>query len=101
MAQRVDLGNLLKDILGSSNVYFQPPPSFQLKYPCVVYQRTNIHSEHGDNIPYKLEKEYTLTFIYADPDSIIPDEIAKLPKCSFDRHFVSDNLNHDVFKILF
>jgi hypothetical protein len=39
--------------------------------------------------------------IYRHPDSDLPHKIASLPKCSFDRHFVSDNLNHDVFNLYF
>jgi len=101
MASRLNLQTLLETLLGSENVYFQPPPSFQMEYPCIVYNRSNIRSQHGDNIPYKLVKEYTITVIDANPDSEIPDKVAALPRCSFDRPFKSDNLNHDVFNILF
>lgn len=101
MGQRLQLQAKLVEILGSNNVYFQPPPDFKLQYPCIVYKRSNIRSLFGDNIPYKLEKQYTLTVIYSDPDSIIPDKVSQLPKCINDRNFVSDNLNHDVFIILF
>lgn len=101
MASRLDLQSLLEALLGSENVYFQPPPSVTMLYPCIVYNRSNIRSKHGDNLPYKLDKQYTITVIDANPDSDIPDKISTLPQCSFDRHFTSDNLNHDVFNILF
>lgn len=101
MAQRLDLHNLLKAILGSNNVYFQPPPGFMLSYPCIVYERSNIHADHGDNMPLILTKEYTITSIAVDPDSTVPDQLAQLPRTNFDRHFTSENLNHDVFSILF
>ena len=101
MGQRLDLQTLLETLLGSGNVYFQPPPGFMLSYPCIVYNRSNIRSKHGDNMPYKLDNQYTVTVIDANPDSVIPGKIANLPRCAFDRHFTSDNLNHDVFSILF
>lgn len=101
MAQRLDLQTLLETLLGSENVYFQPPPGFMMSYPCIVYNRSNIRSKFADNVPYKLQKEYTITVIDANPDSEIPDKIAALPQCIFDRPFKSDNLNHDVFNILF
>ena len=101
MGQRLDLQTLLETVLGTDKVYFQPPPSFMMSYPCIVYNRSNIRSKHGDNLPYKRDKQYTITVIDANPDSVIPDKIAALPRCAFDRHFTSDNLNHDVFNILF
>ena len=101
MGTRLDLQTLLENLLGTDNVYFQPPPGHLMSYPCIVYNRSNIRSDHADNSPYIHDKEYSLTVIDANPDSVIPDAISKLPRCSFDRHFVSENLNHDVFNILF
>lgn len=101
MGQRLDLHSLLLALIGNPNVYFQPPPDFVMSYPCIVYSRSNIRSKHGDNVPYKLVKEYTITVIDRNPDSIIPDKVSKLPQCVFDRNFRSANLNHDVFNILF
>jgi hypothetical protein len=101
MGTRTDFQTLLETALGSDRVYFQPPPNFMLSYPCIVYNRSNIRTKHGDNIPYALFKEYTVTVIDPNPDSAIPDKIAKLSQSQFDRHFTSDNLNHDVFNILF
>ena len=101
MAQRLQLHELLKTILGSANVYFQPPSGHLMDYPCIRYERSNIRVKSADNMPYKLEKEYTITVIDANPDSDLPDTIVALPRAIFDRHFTSDNLNHDVFNILF
>lgn len=101
MATRLDLQTTLETLLGSDKVYFQPPPDFMMSYPCIVYNRSNIRSSHGDNRPYKLENEYTITVIDPNPDSLIPMKVAQMARCVFDRHFVSDQLNHDVFNILF
>lgn len=101
MGTRLNLQTLLETLLGSDKVYFQPPPSHVMSYPCIVFNRSNIRSKSADNAPYKLTKEYTITVIDANPDSIVPDKIAKLPQAIFDRHFASGNLNHDVFNILY
>lgn len=101
MALRTQLQSDLVSILGTSNVYFQPPSDFQLSYPCIIYSRSDIHSEHANNKPYKLLKEYTITVIDQDPDSLIPDKVAMLPQCSFDRAFKADKLNHDIFTLLY
>ena len=41
MASRLNLQDKLEEVLGSKQVYFQPPESLKLKYPCIVYSRSN------------------------------------------------------------
>jgi len=101
MAQRLELQEVLREILGSDQVYFQPPPNIKMVYPCVVYRRDYLSTKFADDRPYSLKKRYQVTVIDEDPDSVIPDKVAELPLCVFDRHFTADNLNHDVFKLFF
>ena len=101
MAQRLDLQKLLVDLLGSPNVYFQPPPSLKMNYPAIVYNRDSIRTAFADNKPYKHKKRYQVTVIDPDPDSKIHERVAKLPMCSYERWFATDNLNHDVFNLYF
>lgn len=101
MHDRLGLHEELCKILGSRNVYFQPPVSVSMKYPAIVYERDNIRNEHANDSVYMQPRVYSLTVIDSDPDSEIVEKISKLPKCSFSRHFTSDNLNHDVFTIYY
>lgn len=101
MGQRLQFHNLLVEVLGNERVYFQPPASLQMEYPCIVYKRDDERAIFADNGPYKRTKRYLVTVIERDPDSDIPDRVGGLPMCSFDRHFVVDNLNHDVFSVYF
>ena len=101
MGTRANLQTFLETLLGSRNVYFQPPPTLQMLYPCIVYNLDDMDTIFADNYPYKVEKRYSLTIIDKDPDSNVPDKIALLQKCIFDRHFVTDNLNHNIFVIYF
>ena len=99
MGSRLSLQSLLETILGTRNVYFQPPPSLMMSYPCIVYSRNDIVTKFGDNIPYVREKEYQVTVIDTNPDSLIPDKVGALPKCIFSRHYTAEGLNHDVFNL--
>lgn len=101
MSRRTDLHTLLKAIIGSDAVYFQPPPTVQMVYPCIVYERSKYNSRYADNRPYILEQSYQVTVIDKNPDSPILDKVAHLPRCSHDRHFTADNLNHDVFNLIY
>ena len=99
MGNRLDLQTILEDLLGSRNVYFQPPASIKMKYPAIVYARKNVSKVCANDHVYRQLPEYELTLIDPNPDSEFIDKILELPYCSFDRHFTSDNLNHDVFSI--
>jgi hypothetical protein len=102
MGQRLELQAILVSMVDSAEqVYFQPPPSLQMKYPCIVYNRTDIDIRHADNKPYKHKKRYQVTVIDRNPDSVITDKVATLPMCSYDRSYTADNLNHDVFTLSF
>ena len=101
MVTRMDLHKILCDILGSSNVYYQPPESMKIKYPGVVYFLDDIQPLFADDIKYKKDKRYTVTLITKDPepDKFI-DDILELKYCNFERSYVVENLNHFVFEII-
>lgn len=101
MEKRLLLHQTLKDILGSGNVYFQPPSNITMKYPAIVYERSRIESRHADNKPFIQKTRYTVTVIDQDPDSQTVGKIAALPLCAHDRHFVVSQLNHDAFTLYF
>lgn len=102
MASRLELHEKLCDILGTRYVYFQPPESVKLQYPCIVYSRSNMRPMWADNSIYINKKQYVVTVIDKNPDSVLPDRIIEtVPFCSMERHYVADGLNHDVFIIFF
>ena len=101
MDRRQKLQELLKNILGSDKVYFQPPSNTKLEYPCIVYKRSDIDVTYADNVPYKTMVRYSITLIGKSPESNIVKELLKIPYCSYDRFFTSDNLNHDTFSLYY
>lgn len=101
MGNRVQLQTILETLLGSRNVYFQPPENFKLLYPCIIYKRNNVLIDFADDAPYNHKTQYNITVIDRDPDSEIPMNIAKLPMCRFERYYTADNLNHDVYNIYY
>lgn len=103
MDKRLELDALLrkvmKDISGVENVYFQPPENLLLKYPAIVYSRSDIRNRPADDMVYSQFTFYDLTVIDKNPDSLLVYAVASLPRCKFGRHYKSDNLNHDTFTI--
>lgn len=101
MAPRLELQALLVELLGSDQVYFQPPPTVQMKYPCIVYNRDRREIRYAGNKPYMHAKRYEVKVIDRSPDSDIPERVAELPGVSYERFYTADNLNHDVFNLYF
>ena len=99
MGSRLKLHEELCVILGSREVYFQPPSSVQMKYPAVLYSRKSIDNTSANNTVYKQDDSYELTVIDPDPDSELVRKISKLPMCRHDRHYKQDGLNHDTFTL--
>lgn len=91
---RISLHNLLVSILGTSNVYFQPPSTIKLNYPCIIYKLDDISVQHADDKKYLSNKVYSITVVDRNPDGNIYDKILELPYSKFLNHFVVDNLNH-------
>ena len=101
MGSRLELHEIFCDILGCSNAYFLPPSSVRMKYPAIVYARKEIENRFADDLVYLQNNSYEVTVIDREADSEIVKKISLLPKCKFDRHFVSDNLYHDLFVLYF
>lgn len=101
MNKRLELHEKLCAILGSRNVYFQPPETVKMNYPAIVYSRSKIVNTFADNGVYTQSDSYEVIVIDKNPDSEIVREISKISKCTFDRHYASDNLNHTSFTLYY
>lgn len=97
MDRRLELDGVFRGI--AANVYFQPPENMKLVYPCIIYELERLEAFHANNKLYVELDRYSVTVIDRDPESDLTRQIAALPMCRHERHFVNDNLHHDVFTI--
>lgn len=101
MASRLKLHEELVEVLGSRCVYFQPPESIKLKYPAIIYERHDIPNRFANDEVYLQTIKYKVTVVDRDPDSEIVSRMSKFKTAKFDKHYVVDGLNHDVFTIYY
>jgi hypothetical protein len=105
MDSRLDLDDALVTVLnltepdGDRHTYFNPPPSVQMRYPAIKYSLNRFDRRFANNGAYKTTPSYSVILIDEDPDSKYVEKILQIPYCSFDRFYVSENLNHWVFTI--
>ena len=99
--RRLLLGKEFK-ALGIKNVYFQPPKTTKMEYPCMIYKLDNIDTRAADDYNYMRFNRYALTYVTKDPDD---DMIFKLidhfRSISWSRSFTADNLNHYNYNLYF
>lgn len=100
-SRRIQLQSLLEELLGSSEVHFQPPANIAMAYPAILYNLDDEWKLYADNATFKSTKRYLVTVVTDDPDSDIPDKVSALPMCSFDRFYPAENLNHYVYNLYF
>jgi hypothetical protein len=102
MGQRLELHAELVSLLGTNNVYYQPPATVQLHYPAIIYELSSITTRNADNMHYINTRRYSVTVIDTNPDSILSQTILdSFERCTFDRRFASDNLYHDVLTLYY
>lgn len=99
--KRLELHEILCDVLQSRNCYYSPPTGFEMAYPCIIYKLGGSNPKYADNIPYFIDLEWDITVVDEDPDSKIANNMMQMPKCRFERLFTSDDLNHFVFALWF
>lgn len=105
---RSELHEILVSLMGKQiatapekHVFYQPPESVKLRYPCIIYSLSGDSPVHADNMKYRRFKRYRVMVIDRNPDSAVPDLVADIPYCSFDRAYPADNLHHFVYDLYF
>lgn len=91
----------LEEILGSRNVYYQPPNGVKMGYPAIRYSLNDVYVDRANDSTYSKKREYQIIVIDRLPDNPAIDAILELPYSSYERHYESDNLNHDVISLYF
>lgn len=100
MNKRVELHDELKNIC--PNVYFQAPGNMSMQYPAILYSIKDLGFPKASNINYKRLTSYDLTIVDEDPESpLVAEVLNTFTYAKFDRHFVSDGLNHFVIQLYY
>jgi hypothetical protein len=102
---RLDIHEKFIDILETrgltiSRVYFQPPESVRMEYPCIRYSKSIPNLKRANGKIYNDTACYEVTVIDYDPDSEIPKKILEtFPMCGIDQFYTADNLYHTKFTL--
>lgn len=98
---RLELQVTIEKLLGSRNVYYQPPENLSMNYPAIVYSKNKIINTRANDSVYGSRTQYSLIVIDKRPDNPVINKLLDLPYCSYDRNYKSDNLWHDVLTLYY
>lgn len=100
MKTRIELQEQLVAVLGSNQVYFQPPSNVQMKYPAIVYELSGELVNKADNKRFMAHRKYTITHIYKSISNCLMDKMLdSFMYIEFDRQLIADGLYQDVYTI--
>lgn len=100
MGSRVELHNELLKF--SKNVYFQPPSSLQMVYPCIIYSKSPKSKQFGNDATYISKQGYQLMVIDRSPTSTTADELESyFQYCTITQYYTVDSLNHTTLNLYY
>lgn len=100
---RIEVQYILEDAMSdvgyTPHVYYQPPESIKLIYPCIVYSRDRFDTRYANNHIYKDMVQYNVTVMDKDPESPLVQRLRDLTYCEMANEFTTENLHHFVFTL--
>ena len=102
MASRLKLQTELEELLGTKNVYYQPPENVKIKYDAIIYNLSNMVTNKADNKTYLLNRRYDITIISRNAENGLAEILlSHFQYISFDRRYIADNLYHDTLTLYY
>lgn len=98
---REELHDKLMLLLGSKNVYYQPPEDLKMVYPAIRYTKQNKKTNYANNLKYNNHDVYEIIVIDTQPDNPVINKILNMPYTDYNRHYTYNNLNHDVITLFY
>ncbi len=95
--RRIKAWNIFVGILGSENVYFDPPESAKIEYPAIIFSREKIWKTEADNVGYLFNDRFEVKFIRKTESGDIVDKLLMLPYCEHNRSYKASDMYHDAF----
>ena len=102
MATRLQLQSKLEELLESRNVYYQPPSTLIMKYPCIRYTDGVPDYRFANDKRYKNLNCYDLIVISKKPNDPVNGKILEtFSYCAPGRSYVADNLYHTPYTLYY
>ena len=99
--KRVKLHRIMQDLIGNNNVYFQPPESVKLKYPCIIYNLAKVSVVHADDKVYLMNPKYVIRYITLDADDNTRLALVRGLGVPIIQTYAKDGLYHYIYELYY
>ncbi len=99
--RRLKLDKLLRDTLGTTQVYYQPPASVQMEYPCIRYNMAKVPVDYADDRAYLIRAKYIVTYITTEPDDPMKETLVETLRTPVIQIYAADGLYHYVYEVYY
>lgn len=99
--KRLKLDKVLRDTLGSAHVYFQPPESVRMEYPCIVYNLAKIPAQFADDKAYLLNPKYVIRYVTHKPDDEMRFTLVNVLGVPMIQAYAKDGLYHYIYELYY
>lgn len=96
---REGLHQFLVAILGSAEVYMDPPENLKMRYPAIVYTRTDVRQQYADDGVYLCSDKYEIVVVSRTPMHPATTKLLQTARVRFNKHYVVNGLHHDVMTL--
>ena len=96
-----DLHKILVDLMGADHVYFQPPESVKMVYPCIRFSEEGYDIKKANDKTYIKNTRYQIVVITKTPNPEVLDKIIDLPFCGPGPAYKASGLYHYTFTLYF
>ena len=83
MATRLELQSKLEELLGSRNVYYQPPESVKMEYPAIKYSKIRFPVIYANDSVDSKNTCYEIIVIDKKTDNEVVNKLLELLFCSY------------------
>lgn len=102
MERRLKLQMELSKILNSDHVYFNPPETIKLQYPCIIFKKKGANLKKADNRVYRKTSQYQLIYIRDKNDELMENKLLDaFPMISEGVSYTSQNLLHTPYTLFY
>lgn len=93
---RLTLHQELIDLLGSPDVYYNPPETIKMNFPCIVYSLDYYDQIHANNKKYIDWTTYKVIVVSKKPDHPAIRKLLDKEMTRFSTQYTRDGYYHDV-----
>lgn len=96
---KLPIQDYLENLANTQNVYFEPPESFKMIYPCIRFSLDGFDNTLANDDIFIQKRVYEIVVIDRHVKSDIVDRLSSTLGFRFIRKYTAENLHHTIFRL--